>query len=216
MGAVGAEELVRWEKMEEGAEAASAPAGGGGKVEKIFVSVRLRPLSEKEVAANDSCDWECINDTTIIFRNSLPERSMIPTAYTFGEFALFTGCFQSELQISVFIPIVVLFVLQHEERAFVLKFSAIEIYNEAVKDLLSTDSIPLRLLDDPEGDCRESLIWFFCMQNFVDLAGSERASQALSAGARLKEGCHINRSLLTLGTVIRKLRFLYLLFFLLP
>ena len=44
------------------------------------------------------------------------------------------------------------------------------------------------------------------VQNFVDLAGSERASQALSAGTRLKEGCHINRSLLTLGTVIRKLR----------
>jgi hypothetical protein len=43
-------------------------------------------------------------------------------------------------------------------------------------------------------------------QNFVDLAGSERASQSLSAGMRLKEGCHINRSLLTLGTVIRKLR----------
>lgn len=44
------------------------------------------------------------------------------------------------------------------------------------------------------------------MKNFVDLAGSERASQALSVGQRLKEGCHINRSLLTLGTVIRKLR----------
>lgn len=44
------------------------------------------------------------------------------------------------------------------------------------------------------------------LQNFVDLAGSERASQTLSAGARLKEGSHINRSLLTLGTVIRKLR----------
>ncbi|KAM2966586.1 hypothetical protein FF1_026968 [Malus domestica] len=42
-------------------------------------------------------------------------------------------------------------------------------------------------------------------KNFVDHAGSERASQTLSAGARLKEGCHINRSLLTLGTVIRKL-----------
>ncbi|KAJ1386283.1 P-loop containing nucleoside triphosphate hydrolase [Sesbania bispinosa] len=42
--------------------------------------------------------------------------------------------------------------------------------------------------------------------NFVDLAGSERASQASSAGMRLKDGCHINRSLLTLGTVIRKLR----------
>ena len=46
----------------------------------------------------------------------------------------------------------------------------------------------------------------FNVQNFIDLAGSERASQAMSAGARLKEGCHINRSLLTLGTVIRKLR----------
>jgi Kinesin motor domain len=58
-------------------------------------------------------------------------------------------------------------------------------------------------------------MYLFCMQNFVDLAGSERASQALSGGTRLKEGCHINRSLLTLGTVIRKLRsaILYIVFF---
>jgi centromeric protein E len=32
----------------------------------------------------------------------------------------------------------------------VLKFSAMEIYNEAVRDLLSSDNVPLRLLDDPE------------------------------------------------------------------
>jgi len=44
------------------------------------------------------------------------------------------------------------------------------------------------------------------LQNFVDLAGSERAAQTHAIGARLKEGCHINRSLLTLTTVIRKLR----------
>lgn len=50
------------------------------------------------------------------------------------------------------------------------------------------------------------MVFFFWVQNFVDLAGSERASQTNSAGTRLKEGCHINRSLLTLGTVIRKLR----------
>jgi len=31
-----------------------------------------------------------------------------------------------------------------------LKFSAIEIYNESVRDLLSPDCTPLRLLDDPE------------------------------------------------------------------
>ncbi|KAJ0911390.1 putative tRNA (cytidine(32)/guanosine(34)-2'-O)-methyltransferase [Helianthus annuus] len=34
--------------------------------------------------------------------------------------------------------------------AFVLKFSAIEIYNECVRDLLSADATPLRLFDDPE------------------------------------------------------------------
>lgn len=62
----------------------------------------------------------------------------------------------------------------------------------------------LLLLDKNEW----KLNMLFGMQNFVDLAGSERASQALTAGSRLKEGCHINRSLLTLGTVIRKLRLL--------
>ena len=44
------------------------------------------------------------------------------------------------------------------------------------------------------------------LQNFVDLAGSERASQTNADGARLREGCHINLSLMTLTTVIRKLR----------
>uniref|UniRef100_A0A453CJ91 Kinesin-like protein n=2 Tax=Aegilops tauschii subsp. strangulata TaxID=200361 RepID=A0A453CJ91_AEGTS len=152
---------------------------------------------------------------------------------------------------------------RHEERAFVLKFSAIEIYNEVVRDLLSSESTSLRLWDDAEkgtyvenlkevilrdwnhlkelisvceaqrrtgetylnenssrshqilkltieSSAREFLgkdksTTLAASVNFVDLAGSERASQALSAGARLKEGCHINRSLLTLGTVIRKL-----------
>ena len=40
--------------------------------------------------------------------------------------------------------------LQHNERNFLLKFSAMEIYNESVRDLLSSDNTPLRLLDDPE------------------------------------------------------------------
>lgn len=31
-----------------------------------------------------------------------------------------------------------------------MKFSAIEIYNEAVRDLLCTDNTQLRLLDDPD------------------------------------------------------------------
>lgn len=41
--------------------------------------------------------------------------------------------------------------------------------------------------------------------NLVDLAGSERASATGAEGQRLKEGGHINKSLLTLGIVIAKL-----------
>ncbi|GFZ12229.1 ATP binding microtubule motor family protein [Actinidia rufa] len=51
-------------------------------------------------------------------------------------------------------------------------------------------------------DCMRS---FVASLNFVDLAGSERASQTNADGARLREGCHINLSLMTLTTVIRKL-----------
>lgn len=76
MGAVGEEELLQWEKTQAAANASK---------ERILVSVRLRPLSEKEIARNEVSDWECINDSTIIFRNSLQERSMVPTAYSFGK-----------------------------------------------------------------------------------------------------------------------------------
>ncbi|KAL4555438.1 hypothetical protein LXL04_038057 [Taraxacum kok-saghyz] len=42
------------------------------------------------------------------------------------------------------------YINRHNDREFVLNFSAIEIYNECVKDLLSVDNTQLRLLDDPE------------------------------------------------------------------
>ncbi|KAJ2595166.1 hypothetical protein GGF39_003936 [Coemansia sp. RSA 1721] len=41
--------------------------------------------------------------------------------------------------------------------------------------------------------------------NLVDLAGSERVGQTGAEGQRLKEGAHINKSLLSLGTVIARL-----------
>lgn len=51
------------------------------------------------------------------------------------------------------------YIEKHTEREFLLKFSAIEIYNESVRDLLSVDNVPLRLLDDPErGTTVEKLI----------------------------------------------------------
>lgn len=289
MGSLGVEELTRWEK----------PQGGmAGREEKILVLVRLRPLNEKETAKNEVADWECINDSTVLYRNSLQERSGLPTAYSYDR--VFSGdcstkqvyeegtrkitlSVVSGINSSVFaygqtssgktytmsgiteytVADIYDYIQRHEERAFVLKFSAMEIYNENVRDLLSSDNTPLRLLDDPErGTIVEKLTeetlkdWnhlkkllsicealrkigettlnetssrshqilkltiessareFIGKENsstlsasvfFIDLAGSERASQSLSAGTRLKEGCHINRSLLTLGNVIRKL-----------
>lgn len=76
MGAIAGEEVVKWEKME---------GVSGGREEKILVLVRLRPLSEKETAVNEVADWECINDTTILYRNTLREGSTFPSAYTFGK-----------------------------------------------------------------------------------------------------------------------------------
>ncbi|KAH7387426.1 hypothetical protein KP509_16G022400 [Ceratopteris richardii] len=157
------------------------------------------------------------------------------------------------------------YIEKHSERDFIIKISALEIYNEVVRDLLNSNNShgPLRLLDDPEkgtiverlaedlvtdiGHLRKMLSVIEAQRqvgetmlnetssrshqiirltvesfprdapsgglvkslvatlNLVDLAGSERASQTHSEGARLKEGCHINRSLLTLTTIIRKL-----------
>ncbi|KAH6767216.1 ATP binding microtubule motor family protein [Perilla frutescens var. hirtella] len=289
MGAMGAEEMMDWEKMQ---------GVGDGTEEKILVLVRLRPLSEKEIARNEVSDWECINSTTILYRNSLQERSGLPTACSFDR--VFRGDCKTrevyeegikDIALSVVgginstifaygqtssgktytmngiteytVADIYDYIQKHDERAFVLKFSAMEIYNEVVRDLLSSDNNQLRLLDDPEkGMIIEKLTdeilrdWDHLKEllsiceaqrqigetslnekssrshqilrltiessarefigkgnsttlaasvNFVDLAGSERASQALSVGQRLKEGCHINRSLLTLGTVIRKL-----------
>ncbi|XP_026419411.1 kinesin-like protein KIN-7E [Papaver somniferum] len=145
---VGSEETVmQWEKTEMEDISSSQ--------EKIFVSVRLRPLNAREIGKNnnDGSDWECVSDNTIIFKNSIPERSMYPTAYTL---------------------------------VFCFTLSTVE---SSAHEFLGKDNSTT----------------LSASVNFVDLAGSERASQALSAGTRLKEGCHINRSLLTLGTVIRKL-----------
>lgn len=57
----------------------------GAQDEKICVSVRLRPLNAKEIAKNDYCDWECVNNNTIIYKNVQTERSTYLNAYTFGK-----------------------------------------------------------------------------------------------------------------------------------
>ncbi|XP_039006997.1 kinesin-like protein KIN-7E isoform X2 [Hibiscus syriacus] len=291
MGAIGGEELKKLEKEQKAQMA-------GAREERILVVVRLRPLNDKEIIANEVADWECINDCTILYRNTLREGSTFPSAYTFDRVfrgdALTKQVYEEgakEVSLSVVSGInssifaygqtssgktytmtgiteysvadIFDYINRHEERVFVLKFSAIEIYNEAIRDLLNSENTQLRLRDDPErgttvekvteevlrdwnhlkellaiceaqrkiGETslnerssrshqiirltvessareflgKENSTTLAASVSFVDLAGSERASQSLSTGERLKEGCHINRSLLTLSTVVRKL-----------
>jgi len=46
--------------------------------------------------------------------------------------------------------LILFFNSQNPDREFVLKVAALEIYNEVVKDLLTSEGAPLRLLDDKE------------------------------------------------------------------
>ena len=48
--------------------------------EKIYVAVRVRPLSDREISKNDTSEWECSNNTTIVFKNT-----QLPSAYAFSK-----------------------------------------------------------------------------------------------------------------------------------
>lgn len=59
---------------------------GKGDEERIVVSVRLRPLNDKEIGRNDGCDWQCLGRNTLAINAALiADRSMFPSAYTFGK-----------------------------------------------------------------------------------------------------------------------------------
>ncbi|KAL5220833.1 hypothetical protein ABZP36_025546 [Zizania latifolia] len=276
----------------------STPTPGGSsraKEEKIFVTVRVRPLSKKELALKDQVAWECADNQTILYKGP-PQDRAAPASYNFDK--VFGPASQTDvvyeegakdvamsaltgINATIFaygqtssgktftmrgvtesaVNDIYRHIENTPERDFIIKISAMEIYNEIVKDLLRPDSGHLRLLDDPEKGtivekleeeiakdsqhlrhlisiCEEQrrvgetalndtssrshqiirltvesrlrevsgcVKSFVASLNFVDLAGSERAAQTHAIGARLKEGCHINRSLLTLTTVIRKL-----------
>ena len=58
--------------------------------------------------------------------------------------------------------------------------------------------------DAAAGESNHPDILVSCL-NLVDLAGSERVKESSAEGEQLREACHINRSLLTLGTCIYQL-----------
>lgn len=68
----------------------SSNKAGGGE-EKIFVTVRVRPLSSKELTKGDVEDWECPNDHTVAYKHTLPDRSPYPAFYSFGK-SLLQSC----------------------------------------------------------------------------------------------------------------------------
>ncbi|KAG6389040.1 hypothetical protein SASPL_150499 [Salvia splendens] len=273
---------------------ACTPGGPKVREENILVTVRMRPLSSKEIAAYDLVAWDIADHTTIVSKNLYHERN--GGSYTFDK-VFDTTCPTRKvyeegardvalsalggINATIFaygqtssgktftmrgvaedaVEDIYKYIKLTPEREFLLKFSALEIYNEMVVDLLNRESGSLRLLDDPErGTVVDKLIEevvkddhhlrhlisiceaqrqigetslndrssrshqiirltiesslredsgcvksFLASLNLVDLAGSERATQANTHGTRLKEGSHINRSLLTLTTVIRKL-----------
>ena len=95
MGSIGKEELLKIERM----QIASALE------EKILVLVRLRPLSDKEILANEVADWECINDTTILYRNTLREGSTFPSACTFGKEMIHDSFFGFKIENEMICPL---------------------------------------------------------------------------------------------------------------
>ena len=62
----------------------STPGGSSrAKEEKIFVTVRVRPLSKKELALKDEVAWECADSQTILYKGP-PQDRAAPTSFTFG------------------------------------------------------------------------------------------------------------------------------------
>ncbi|PHT52706.1 Kinesin-like protein NACK1 [Capsicum baccatum] len=153
MGAIGREDLKKWEKMQGAAL---------GSEEKILVLVRLRPLSEKEITRNAVSDWECINETTILYRNDLQQRSGLPIAYTIDR-VYKDDCSIREV---------------YEERTKEIALSVVNgIYSTifAYGQTSSGNTYTMnRITEFTVTD-----IYDYMQKNFVDLAGSERASQAL-------------------------------------
>ena len=63
---------------------------GNAMEEKIFVTVRLRPLNSKEISGSERLAWECSDDKTVVCLYNRPDRHF-PQSYSFGETDL--NCF---------------------------------------------------------------------------------------------------------------------------
>ncbi|GAB5585721.1 hypothetical protein Unana1_00621 [Umbelopsis nana] len=187
----------------------------------VKVSVRCRPPSKNEVARNSETCWNVDSEHN---RISLTDTWAEKPGKVRKEFLYGTDDEPGLIPRSV--NDVFAIISKTTEKEFLLRVSYLEIYNENLKDLLSPDSDDLRIHEDkkivesrekepgcmPSSPTAQGHNSFLrtdkrrtvqvSQLNLIDLAGSEKAA---SHSDRRKEGAFINKSLLTLGTVISKL-----------
>ncbi|GAU49101.1 hypothetical protein TSUD_90520, partial [Trifolium subterraneum] len=224
--------------------------------DSISVTIRFRPLSEREYQRGDEIAWYADGDK--IVRNEFNPA----TAYAFAMSSLISTRVIGDQNSPGIIPLAIKDVFSSIQdtpgREFLLRVSYLEIYNEVINDLLDPTGQNLRVREDAQGtyvegikeevvlspghalsfiaageehrhvgsnnfnlfSSRSHTIFtlmiessvhgkeydgvIFSQLNLIDLAGSE-SSKTETTGLRRKEGSYINKSLLTLGTVIGKL-----------
>ncbi|GMH08127.1 hypothetical protein Nepgr_009967 [Nepenthes gracilis] len=177
-------------------------------MERIYVTVRARPLSPEEAK---SSPWRISGNTISAYNQSFKfEFDRI-----FGEECKTNVVYEARTKEIVgaavcgFNGTVFAYGQTNSGKTHTMRGSAIEpgVIPLAVQDLFDIIQKIIESRDKAEDEdlgntcdaVRVSVL------NLVDLAGSERAAKTGAEGVRLKEGSHINKSLMTLGTVIKKL-----------
>ncbi|WAR23077.1 CENPE-like protein [Mya arenaria] len=184
--------------------------------DNIKVAIRVRNLIQKELSTGLKSHWT-VRDNIIVCNES-DSNGRKPSPYTFGTIFAYgqsssgktftmSGTRVQLGIISLAVEEIFSSINNIPDREFLIRVGYMEIYNEKVSDLLSDSDQNLKLQEDVVIESRqvghEDEAVNVSNLYFVDLAGSEKAGD--NSGDRFREGCAINRSLFTLGNVIRKL-----------
>ncbi|KAF2612336.1 hypothetical protein F2Q70_00012833 [Brassica cretica] len=140
--------------------------------DSISVTVRFRPLSDREYQRGDEVAWYPDGDTMGTYVEGIKEEVVLSPGHALS------------------------FIAAGEEHRHVGS------NNFNLMSSRSHTLFTLMIESSATGDEYDGVI--FSQLNLIDLAGSE-SSKTETTGLRRKEGSYINKSLLTLGTVIGKL-----------
>ncbi|CAD6213226.1 unnamed protein product [Miscanthus lutarioriparius] len=231
--------------------------------DSISVTIRFRPLSEREFQRGDEISWYPDGDRLVRCEYNPATAYAYGTVFAYGVTSSGkTHTMHGDQNCPGIIPLAIKDVFSMIQdspgREFLLRVSYLEIYNEVINDLLDPTGQNLRVREDAQGtyvegikeevvlspghalsfiaageehrhvgsnnfnlfSSRSHTIFTLMIEsspcgdeydgviysqlNLIDLAGSE-SSKTETTGLRRREGSYINKSLLTLGTVIGKL-----------